>query len=154
MSMQELRLRVPDTDREIVEKLGAEEIGPNRFRLLQTPGVIEGIAAGDEIEVAPDLGFKMIRRGGTIGVWFFLEQPGQNKGPAGTKLKSEVDRIGGALDGGGVASLVFTIPLAVGFPAVEEVMSKACKDNPGSSWMYCNVYDPKDGETPLNWWLE
>ena len=23
-----------------------------------------------------------------------------------------------------------------------------------SAWMYGNVYDPADGETPLNWWLD
>jgi hypothetical protein len=25
---------------------------------------------------------------------------------------------------------------------------------PGCQWIYGNVYDPADGVTPLNWWLD
>jgi hypothetical protein len=29
-----------------------------------------------------------------------------------------------------------------------------CPDYPNTIWYYGNVYDPEDGETPLEWWLD
>ena len=31
-------------------------------------------------------------------------------------------------------------------------LNKALKDKEDAVWVYANVYDPMDGETPLNWW--
>ena len=35
------------------ELLDVERVGPNRYRLLYSPGVVEGLAKGDEIEFRP-----------------------------------------------------------------------------------------------------
>ena len=65
-----------------------------------------------------------------------------------------MSKIGGYLDGEshpGGSVLVFTIPVSVGFPAIERVMADVIKQYPESEWYYGNVY-AEDGITPLNWW--
>lgn len=61
--------------------------------------------------------------------------------------------IGGWLDGGAHYMPIFTIPTLVGFATVEKLFHNAETQIPGSTWMYRNVYDQADGQTPLNWWL-
>src|SRR5258705_5094655 len=55
------------------ESVLVEELGEKRYRVLATPGLLEGFAAGDEIELAPEEshGFRVTKRGGNIGVQFF-----------------------------------------------------------------------------------
>ena len=57
------------------------------------------------------------------------------------------EEIGGWLDGKGESFLVYTIPISVGFPAIQRVL-----ENCSWEWFYGNIYDPTDGVTPLNWW--
>jgi len=68
-----------------------------------------------------------------------------------------VEQLGGRLDGDAtfstLANLVFTILVTAGFPAIERAMAKAQAIAPGCEVFYGNVYDSKDGVTPLNWWL-
>lgn len=138
-----------------MEKLSVEEVDTNRYRLVYTPGLIEGLAAGDEFELVGDGDdFRIIRRGGNLGVWFYFPEGIGNKGPEARRLGDEIVAIGGSSHGGGYTSLVFTIPVDVGFERIEKVLDSAQKRIPGASWMFSNVYDPLDGVTPLNWWLE
>ena len=58
----------------------------------------------------------------------------------------------GRCDGGGNYHLVFTIPVSLGFPLIEQVFGRLNGLYPGSTWLYGNVYDPVDGQTPLGWW--
>ena len=136
------------------EKLLVEQIGPDRFRLVYSPGFVEGLAAGDVIELSAEdrLGYRIVERAGNLCVWFFFNRLGQNRGPEAERLREEVERIGGWLDGGGAYLLIFTIPVSAGFPAVERVFDAAVTRIAGSEWLYGNVYDPNDGQTPLNWW--
>jgi hypothetical protein len=68
-----------------------------------------------------------------------------------------VKAIGGWLDGGkdgtSVHLLIFTIPVRAGFGAIEGVMARISEKFAVVNWMYGNIYDIKDGVTPLNWWL-
>ena len=48
--------------------------------------------------------------------------------------------------------IVFTIPVSAGFAAVARMFDSVVAQHPGSQWLYGNVYDPKDGKTPLDWW--
>ncbi|MDR3659728.1 MAG: hypothetical protein P4L86_04845, partial [Mycobacterium sp.] len=50
--------------------------------------------------------------------------------------------------------LVYTIPVSSTFAKIEGVMAYAQQKFPGCRWFYGNVYDPKDGTTPLNWWVD
>ena len=157
MVMREIRLRIPTPGRErdFVEKLVVDELGANRFRLVHTAGLIEGLVAGDEFEIVDGgAGFRILSRGGNVGVWFYFPDEDQNRGFEARRLADEIVAIGGRLDGGGHTSLVFTIPVTVGFEAIEEVLETAQKRISGASWMYSNVYDSVDGMTPLNWWNE
>ncbi|MCP3995802.1 MAG: DUF4265 domain-containing protein [bacterium] len=150
-----IELPVRGGSREVREKLEVEEFGPNHYRLVYTPGLVEGMAAGDEFEtINGDLGFRILKRGRNIGVWFFFQSEGENKEAPAQHLTEDIVAIGGRCDGGGFTSLVFSIPVSVGFETLEGVLSRASGNILGSTWMYCNIYDVVDGVTPLGWWLE
>lgn len=137
------------------EAIPAEPLGGNRFRLMVSPGMLEGLAAGDEIEIdaAHRPGYRILRRSGNLCVWFYFPEPVHEHHPDVQTLTREVEAIGGWLDGGYSRMVVFTIPVTAGFPAVEAVLDAAAARYPGSTWLYGNVYDQRDGKTPLAWWL-
>lgn len=62
-------------------------------------------------------------------------------------------RLGGALDGAIERGLMFTVPVSAGFRAGEAVHNVGVAEHPGWEWFFGNVYDPKDGVTPLDWWV-
>jgi hypothetical protein len=47
---------------------------------------------------------------------------------------------------------VFTVPVSAGFGAVEAAFDGYVRRQPGAEWYFGNVYDERDGMTPLNWW--
>ncbi len=47
-----------------------------------------------------------------------------------------------------------SLPVSVGFPVIENVMERFLQAQPESEWYFGNVYDRRDGVTPLNWWKE
>jgi uncharacterized protein DUF4265 len=133
------------------ESVLVEHIGPQRYLVLASPGLLEGFAAGDEIELVPEQGsgYRVTKRGGNVCVQFFW-----NSDESRPWLEPRVAALGGRLDGQTPGILVFTIPVTAGFPAIESIFYEADKRYPGCKWMYGNVYDPADGVTQLNWWLQ
>ena len=133
------------------ESVRVEPLGGNRYRVLASPGLLEGFAGGDEIELEPGEppGFRVTKRGGNLCVQFFWK--GDLKTCA-REMGAQAEALGGRIDGEAPGLLVFTIPVVAGFPAVERIFYEAERRYPGCRWMYGNVYDPADGETPLNWW--
>jgi|RhiMetdeSRZDD1v2_1073273.scaffolds.fasta_scaffold00066_34 hypothetical protein len=133
------------------ESVLVEHIGPQRYLVLASPGLLEGFAAGDEIELVPEQGsgYRVTKRGGNVCVQFFW-----NADESRPWLEPRVAALGGRLDGQTPGILVFTIPVTAGFPAIESIFYEADKRYPGCKWMYGNVYDPVDGVTQLNWWLQ
>jgi hypothetical protein len=133
------------------ELVPAEPLGDDRYRLLASPGLVYGVAAGDELELdsAVPCGFRVLARSGQLCVWVYVLEPPV----AGTdeRLSRAAVKLGGYLDGGNVRLRILTIPVAAGFPAVEAELDAAVRDLPGSSWAYGNVYDETD--RPLDWWL-
>lgn len=124
------------------------------LRLVHSPGLIEGLAAGDEITLQKAKpGYKIVRRGGNLCVWFYTDGVEQSREHTAPELVKDVRELGGYPDGGTTASLIFTVPVRAGFANVAKVFDAAVVRHPGSVWLYGNVYDPLDGETPLNWWL-
>ncbi len=95
-----------------------------------------------------------MKRAGNLCLWFFIPKAAQDQGSQIERLREEVERIGGWLDGGLSSLFVFTIPISAGFPLVEHVFDEAAARIPGAEWLYGNVYAPHDGRTPLNWWEE
>jgi hypothetical protein len=132
-----------------VEPVHAVELGEGRFRLLYSPGFVEGIAAGDEFRLLDEHGaFEVTRRSGNVGVQVFGSDP---LAPVAEGLVRRVAELGGVLDGQIERGMVFTIPVVAGFPAIESVFNEFVSAHPGIEWMFGNVYDPRDGVTPLNW---
>jgi hypothetical protein len=132
------------------EPVHAEALGDGRYRLLYSPGFVQGIAAGDEFRLLNEDGaFEVVRRSGNLAVQVFSLE---NVEPIKAELSRQVASLGGTLDGGIEQGLVFTIPVSAGFPAIEAVFNNFLAEHPGLEWYYGNVYDPKDGRTPLNWW--
>jgi hypothetical protein len=148
----ELLLPVLNTagERQFDESLPAEPQGGDRYRLLASPGMVEGLAAGDELELAPGepAGFRVLRRAGRLCIWVYLSEPP----PDGTdeRLSRTAASLGGYLDGGNTRLRILTVPVAAGFPRVETALDAAVRELPGSSWAYGNVYDRQD--RPLGWW--
>ena len=138
------------------EILDVEEIGPNRYRLIYSPGLVEGLAAGDEFELTDEnaAGFNVVRRSGNLCAWLIFDEPPDFSAPNIKDLEARVQGMGGHLDGGTHRSLIFTIPLRAGFKAIEEILDGFVEAVEGTHWFYGNVYDPKEPAKPLNWWLE
>jgi Domain of unknown function (DUF4265) len=137
------------------EVLGVEELSPNRYRLIYSPGLVEGLAAGDEFELTEEnsAGFSVLRRSGNLCAWLIFDEPTDFSASEIKDLEARVKEVGGYLDGGTHRSLIFTIPLQAGFKVIEETLDAFVRAVRGTHWFYGNVYDPKDPAKPLNWWL-
>ena len=132
------------------EPVHAQHLEGDRYRVLFSPGLVQGVAGGDDIRVLNDDGkFEVVRRGGTLAIQVFANDPVE---PLRDELAQQVAKLDGVLDGAIEYGLVFTIPVAAGFPAIESVFNAWVDQHPGWEWYYGNVYDPSDGVTPLNWW--
>ena len=123
------------------ETVLVEPLGGSRYRVLASPGLLEGFAAGDEIELDPAArgGFHVTRRGGNICVQLFLTGEFER---CREELVPRVEALGGWLDGEVPGLLVFTIPEAAGFPAIEPIFYDCERRYPDARWMYGNVYPP------------
>jgi hypothetical protein len=122
--------------------------------LTASPGLVEGLAAGDEIELDSTVspGFRMLRRSGQLCIWFYLPKPAPPAADA--RVIRAAGRLGGYLDGGRAQLRVLTIPVSAGFDAVARELDAAARDLAGSSWLYGNVYEGGNPERPLEWWIE
>jgi hypothetical protein len=136
---------------EVFEKINAEHLGFQKYLIITSPGFALGVAAGDIIELSPDLRgrFSVVKRGGNLCIQILSEKGIKN---ICDKYTARIEKIGGWIDGEGPKVLVYTIPVSVGFRQVEEIMNNVALDFPDSEWYYGNVYDPEDGVTPLRWW--
>ena len=134
------------------ETVHVEEKGGGFYRLLYSPGFAQGIAAGDEFRLLGNDGaFEVTRRSGNLAVQVFTDVPVSTLEP---ELTRQVEQLGGRRDGGIERGAVFTIPLEVGFSAVEALFDQLVSEQSGAgfTWAYGNVYDAVDGTTPLGWW--
>jgi hypothetical protein len=145
-----------DGRRQGEETLPAVALGPGRYRLLASPGFVEGLAAGDELELTPDSprGYRVLARGGNLCVWIYFPDAVDPDGAETADLSRTAGALGGHLNGGWSRMLVLTVPLAAGWAAIESSINAAVERLGASSWLYGNVYDPADGVTPLRWWEE
>jgi hypothetical protein len=139
------------TGRPAYEEVHVEPCGPATYRLLQSPGLTGGVAAGDVIVVDANGLFKVVERAGNVCIQIYsrdgLPEAEQFATP-------EFAKIGGRLDGRAPKVLVYTVSVDAGFPAIERVLADIKSRFPSLEWYYGNVYDPADGVTPLNWWLK
>lgn len=137
------------TGKPVYEEVVVEPLSNHLYRLVQSPGLVLGVAADDIIEVTPDRRHKVVTRGGNLCIQLFSRE-----------RIDEIERfsnplfaaIGGRLDGKVTKELVYTVSVSVGFATVQGIMEKITGEFPFAKWYYGNVYDPRDGITPLDWW--
>lgn len=131
------------------EEVVVEDAGEGRFRLMQSPGLALGVAAGDVFELSDDYRYHVVSRGGNVCIQVYMKEENPDVEPA---LMERLGLLGGRLDGRSKGLVVFTVSVSVGFPAIEGALKATVDDFSEMEWYYGNVYDPADGVTPLNWW--
>jgi hypothetical protein len=134
----------------VLEVVPADDVGSGVFRLAGSPGLAQGAAAGDTIAVHEDGSFDVIERGGNLAIQVLVADNFDESSLH--QLIDEVRRLGGRLDGGEDRLRVFTVPVSAGFAAVESAFDDFVARTAGNEWFFANVYDPRDGVTPLGWW--
>ena len=134
------------------EEVPVEVLGHDRYRLLASPGLLDGLAADDVFDRRPDGSYELVRHGGNlcIQVWFPGADPGAR---LEAELVPAVIELGGWLDGRTPGVATFTIPVSTGFAPIEALFEGWIADGADIGWSYGNVYGP-DGQTPLGWWDE
>ncbi len=122
----------------------------NRYRLLQSPLFVTGVACGDLIEPLHNSPgrFRVHERSGQLAVRVLrrvgvaeLEQ----------ELTPALEKLDGQLDVHSERALVYSIHVAVGFREIEQLLDRIILSTDSATWSYGNVYDPESGE-PLDWW--
>jgi Domain of unknown function (DUF4265) len=131
------------------EPVHVESLGRKRFKLLFTPGLAYGVAAGDVLEVADDGSYEVVTRGMNLAVRVFTEQPAAEiEDELTVRVQTELS---GRLDGKLRRGLAYTVPIETGFKGIEALFNDLVEKTPGAIWEYGNVY-AENGE-PIGWWL-
>jgi hypothetical protein len=137
----------------VFEEVPVEVLGPNRYRLLASPGILDGLAAGDTFTVDPESHlYRVHEHGGNlcVQVWY----PGLDlAGRVDAELVPAVTAMGGTLDGREQELSSFTIPLTAGMAAIERLFNDWVDRVDGATWSFGNAYE-EDGATPLAWLAE
>ncbi len=130
------------------EEVPVEPEAPSSYRVLATPGLADGFAADDVIELDAEGKATVIERGGNLGVQIYSRV---HDDEAVRQLIDAVEALGGWLDGLDPRRVIaLTFPVGAGFPAVEAVLNAYAAEH-GVEWYFTNVYGADD-ETPLGWW--
>jgi hypothetical protein len=121
----------------------------DEYRLQKAPAFVRGLARGDRIRfpARTELGAELLQRSGNLTVRVFRKH---NIDAAEQMLTPEFELLDGMLDQHSAGLLVYSIHVSIGFL----LLDKAVGQFGGLVWYYGNVYDPKDGSTPLNWWQD
>ena len=132
------------------EEAPVEPVGRDRYRVLASPGLFDGLAAGDVFERRLDGSFAVIERSGNLAIqiWYPDEDL---RARVEAELLPRAQELGGWLDGRTERGSVLTFPLRAGFPRIERLLDGWVASAPAARWSYANVYDA-DGWTPLRWW--
>jgi hypothetical protein len=133
----------------VEEELAAESLGEGRFKLLRSPGLTLGLAAGDVFVLDGQRSPQPVSRGGDLCIQI-IDRVGVAWARAA--VRERLLALNGRVDGETRELLVLTVPVRAGFEAVERLMNSLQGASASLTWFYGNVYDPRDGTTPLNWW--
>lgn len=133
----------------VMESVPAEFLGEGRYRLLQSPAFARGLAMGDKILLS-DKGLPQLEQhSGNLCVRVISRE---GLDALEQQLTSKLEKLGGTLDINTPRILVYSIHVSCGFDEIEKILNNTLTDSTQATWMYGNVYDPADGQTPLNWW--
>ncbi|QIL90789.1 DUF4265 domain-containing protein [Microbulbifer sp. SH-1] len=138
----------------VVERLQVRVNDDDSVQLVRSPAFIKGIASGDTIKINrqdPEKpGFDLVKRSGNLAIRVFCRD---DSAKLSDQLSPQIEKLGGELDLESPRLLVFSIHVSCGFEEIEKILNSVC-DGANSVWYYGNVYDPVDGQTPLNWWQD
>ncbi|SDK40705.1 DUF4265 domain-containing protein [Microbulbifer yueqingensis] len=135
----------------VVERLQVRVNEDDSCQLVRSPAFIKGIASGDTIKVNRDTQeFELLKRSGNLAVRVLCRG---DSAALSDQLTPQIEKLGGELDMESPRLLVYSIHVSCGFANIEHILNSAC-DGANSVWNYGNVYDPQDGQTPLNWWVD
>ena len=135
------------------ETLEVADLGDGCVRLLHSPALVDGLAAGDVVRPSAEVpvGYDLVSRAGNLAAVVLFSTPEEKSGPRGAQLVGLAERLGGWCEGGPSQFLVLTFPLAAGFAAIESALDAFVQGGEGYDWSYGNVRAPETGE-PLRWW--
>jgi hypothetical protein len=134
----------------ITETLWAVPVSQGRYRLVRSPLIASGLAAGDVFEVDGNPPHaRVIERAGNIAVQVWAKQ-GLTMDDV-YELRELAAPAGGTLDGHNTGFAAYTFPVKAGFHVVARILEDFVTRHPQYSWTYGNVYDEDD--EPLNWWI-
>jgi hypothetical protein len=134
----------------VTEEVLVERVDGGRYRLLRSPGLVLGLAAGDVFEVKAGGAFEVLSREGNLCIQIYV--PGEGAEEIESAARHEMESLGGRLDGKATGQLVFTVHVSAGFGPVQEALGRLMSQFDDVEWYYGNVYEPHDGVTPMNWW--
>lgn len=136
----------------VVERLPVKVLEDNSCQLVKSPAFVQGLASGDQIRLLEDKSqFELIKRSGNLSIRVMALE---GLDAIAEDLTAELEKLGGTLDTETERMLVFSIHVSCGFDNIEGILNKHCNSIEDCVWTYGNVYDPKDGQTPLNWWQD
>lgn len=136
----------------IVEKLQVRELEDGTLQLVQSPAFAKGLASGDTLRMLPQSReFDLVKRSGNLSIRVFSKGDIQH---LSDDLTPELEKLGGELERETPRMLGYCIHVSCGFETIETILNRYVGLDGQSQWMYGNVYDPKDGITPLNWWQD
>ena len=146
---------VNDEGQPVFESILVEHLtsSPDEVRLLKSPLLTRNLAAGDKVRILnPSAAeYELIQRSGNLCIRVFRLNQMDRLAEYLTPIFEKMD---GTLDLENDRALVYSIHFSIGFQTIEDIMNQACRDYPDTVWYYGNVYDPEDGTTPLEWWLD
>lgn len=133
------------------EEVLAEPLGAGNYRLARSPGFVQGIARGDVIALDPvdSSKFTVLSRGGMVAIQVLRKG---DLDELNRFLSPRFIDLGGSWDGRSDSILVYSVPVGAGFEAIEKAIADAKQCFGSIEWYYGNVYDTRDGVTPLRWW--
>jgi len=134
----------------IYEEVFAKNKGDNCYQLTTSPVFAKGAAKLDVIRLMPAGRFEVEQYYGNLCVRVFAKKHVEH---IRQQLDAPLKAVEGELDYQNDRILVYSVPVKAGFETIEKILNSAVQDT-GAVWLYANVYDPLDGETPLNWWLD
>ena len=135
----------------VVERLQVIE-SEEGLVLARSPAFIKGVAKGDLIAFnEEDHSFELKKRAGNICVKVMghdvISELNQDLTPV-------IEKLGGELDVETERMLVYSIHVICAFQKIENILNDYIDEDEEQIWLYGNIYDPKDGVTPLNWWQD
>lgn len=134
----------------VAERLQVIIHDDNSCELVKSPAFVKGIARGDIIKLEPgSQDFTLLKRSGNLSIRVYCRD---DSSELVDELTPPLEKLGGDLDIETPRMLVYSIHVSCGFQQIEQLLNSVISDD--VAWIYGNVYDPVDGETPLNWWQE